>query len=275
MDLQTMLKKVKQKQYKSKREFHDDLDLIWSNCFTYNAADVSGTHIFIATRTNANNQNHPLRQCARRLKAKAESLLKNITDRKERTDPVIPLELGHPQSHPGPMSVRIRLNGATGGAHIVNGAINGHDRRSSIPSVNGVAFAHTSLSRASPPIGVARVRHVVSRSSPTSTLTRSPSEIPFADSPALVRTQEGMTLFNTIDKDLEYVLKNIAAEKPKAELMNALMELAPPYDYYEGMDDPVVKTEPDVVEHLGVEVGEKRKPYVPPCFLGTSFINPL
>ncbi|KAG2339623.1 Bromodomain-containing protein, partial [Suillus weaverae] len=37
MDLQTMLKKVKSKQYKSKREFADDLDLIWSNCFTYNA----------------------------------------------------------------------------------------------------------------------------------------------------------------------------------------------------------------------------------------------
>jgi len=82
-----------------------------------------------------------------------------------------------------------------------------------------------------------------------------------------------MTLFNTIDKDLEYILKNIGAEKPKAELMNALMELAPPYDYYEGMDEPVVKTEPDVVEHLGVEIGEKRKPYVFPCFLCTRLIN--
>jgi len=40
MDFQTMLKKVKQKQYKSKKEFKDDLDLIWSNCFQYNAAEV-------------------------------------------------------------------------------------------------------------------------------------------------------------------------------------------------------------------------------------------
>lgn len=40
MDLQSMLKKVKQKQYKSKREFKDDLDLIWSNCYTYNATEV-------------------------------------------------------------------------------------------------------------------------------------------------------------------------------------------------------------------------------------------
>lgn len=42
MDFQTMLKKVKQKQYKSKREFKDDLELIWSNCYTYNATEVLG-----------------------------------------------------------------------------------------------------------------------------------------------------------------------------------------------------------------------------------------
>jgi len=40
MDFQTMLKKVKQKHYKSKREFKDDLDLIWANCYTYNASEV-------------------------------------------------------------------------------------------------------------------------------------------------------------------------------------------------------------------------------------------
>lgn len=40
MDMQTMLKRVKQKHYKSKHEFKDDLDLIWNNCFTYNAAEV-------------------------------------------------------------------------------------------------------------------------------------------------------------------------------------------------------------------------------------------
>ena len=40
MDFQTMLKKVKQKTYKSKREFKDDLELIWTNCYTYNASEV-------------------------------------------------------------------------------------------------------------------------------------------------------------------------------------------------------------------------------------------
>lgn len=162
------------------------------------------------------------------------------------------------------MSVRIRLNGSSG-THIINGAMNGRDRRS-IPSVavNGVGFTHSS---ASPPIGVARPRHSVSRSSPTSTLTRSPAslqDIPFAETPALLRTQDGMTLFNTIDTELERILHSFGAEKAKNELMNTLIELAPPYDYCEGIEDPVVKTEPDVVENLGVEVGEKRKPYVYP-----------
>lgn len=45
MDFQTMLKKVKQKHYKSKREFKDDLDLIWSNCLTYNADEVRTAHV--------------------------------------------------------------------------------------------------------------------------------------------------------------------------------------------------------------------------------------
>ncbi|KAI0312192.1 hypothetical protein OF83DRAFT_1250680 [Amylostereum chailletii] len=99
MDLQTMLKKVKQRAYKSKAEFKDDLDLIWANCFTYNATE-----------------NHPLRLCASRLKLKAERLLKYITDRKERADPPIPREFALP-NHALP-----KLNG-----------INGHHRTPSLP----------------------------------------------------------------------------------------------------------------------------------------------
>ena len=36
MDLGTMTKKLKALQYKSKQEFVDDINLIWSNCFKYN-----------------------------------------------------------------------------------------------------------------------------------------------------------------------------------------------------------------------------------------------
>ncbi|KAF8636847.1 hypothetical protein AX17_003221 [Amanita inopinata Kibby_2008] len=257
MDLQTMLKKVKQKQYKSKREFQDDLDLIWSNCFTYNAAE-----------------NHPLRQCTKRLKVKAESLLRNITDRKERTDPVIPPELGHSQSvlpPSGPMPVKIRINGSGPGTHLTNGAINGRSRRSSIPtSVNNVhhTLHHTTppCMRRSPTTANARPRPSGSKASApmlarsTTSLRR---DIPFPESPALIRTQEGMSAFLTIDKELDQILRNRNSKTSKDELMERLIELAPPFDYCESMEDesfiPVIKTEPDSVDGLVAEIGDKRK----------------
>lgn len=91
MDLQTMLRKVKSKHYKSKKEFKDDLDLIWHNCLTYNASPVGISQPAWTELTVC--QEHPLRQCARRLQIKSEKLLKNITDRKERADPHIPTDL--------------------------------------------------------------------------------------------------------------------------------------------------------------------------------------
>lgn len=45
-----MLKKAKQKQYKSKRDFKDDLELIWSNCKTYNAQPVGSLFsVYVST----------------------------------------------------------------------------------------------------------------------------------------------------------------------------------------------------------------------------------
>lgn len=41
MDLATMSKKVKQRLYKSKRDFADDLGLIWDNCLKYNTGKVA------------------------------------------------------------------------------------------------------------------------------------------------------------------------------------------------------------------------------------------
>ncbi|KAL5476500.1 SPT7_4 [Sanghuangporus weigelae] len=77
MDLQTMLRKVKQKQYKSKAEFQDDLDLI----------------------------------CAKRLQQKANRLLKNITDRLDPPVP-FPIDAVHPRMPNGVM-----VNGHSGHSH--------------------------------------------------------------------------------------------------------------------------------------------------------------
>jgi len=41
MDLATLLKKVRQQSYRTKKAFSEDLDLIWSNCLLYNSHPVS------------------------------------------------------------------------------------------------------------------------------------------------------------------------------------------------------------------------------------------
>ncbi|KAG1789577.1 hypothetical protein EV424DRAFT_1338564 [Suillus variegatus] len=147
MDLQSMLKKVKSKQYKSKREFADDLDLIWSNCFTYNATE-----------------DHPLRQCAMRLKKKADRLLKNITDRKERIDPPLPAALSQPPHSASPVAMRPNATAR--------------------PKINGTAYTH----RRSPSLTV-----------PQSSKQR--MDLPFADSPALERTPYGMAAFRALESE--------------------------------------------------------------------------
>jgi transcriptional activator SPT7 len=57
MDIGTMLKKLKQLQYKSKKEFVDDLSLIWTNCLKYNQ-----------------DQNHPLRKKALYMRKETDKL---------------------------------------------------------------------------------------------------------------------------------------------------------------------------------------------------------
>ncbi|ORY84451.1 hypothetical protein BCR37DRAFT_386601 [Protomyces lactucae-debilis] len=67
MDLGTLMKNLKNLQYKSKKEFQDDVFLIWQNCLTYNA-----------------DPNHPLRKHAYAMRRKSEQLLgmvPNITVR--------------------------------------------------------------------------------------------------------------------------------------------------------------------------------------------------
>ena len=143
-----MLKKVKQKAYKSKRDFRDDLELIWSNCYKYNAAE-----------------DHPLRGCVDRLRVKAEKLLRYITDRKERTDPPIP---NHQYHH-----------------H--------HQAGRAIPKVNGVK-----------PLA---------------------KDAPFQETPALVRTPEGMASFLALDKGLsvgdEKVLEQLRSSTDPASPMDS------------------------------------------------------
>ncbi|KAF2869189.1 transcriptional activator spt7 [Massariosphaeria phaeospora] len=63
MDIGTMMKKLKQLAYKSKKEFVDDLMLIWSNCLKYNADPL-----------------HPLRKKALVMKKETEKLVPLIPE---------------------------------------------------------------------------------------------------------------------------------------------------------------------------------------------------
>ncbi|CAN6603828.1 transcriptional activator Spt7p [Trichomonascus vanleenenianus] len=63
MDLNTVMKKLKGFQYKSKKEFVNDIMLIWDNCFTYNT-----------------DPNHFLRVHAHAMKRKTENLIPLIPD---------------------------------------------------------------------------------------------------------------------------------------------------------------------------------------------------
>ncbi|KAF2225235.1 hypothetical protein BDZ85DRAFT_194318 [Elsinoe ampelina] len=63
MDIGSMIKKLKGLQYKSKREFVGDLQLIWSNCLTYNA-----------------DPNHPLRKKALAMRKETDKLVPLIPD---------------------------------------------------------------------------------------------------------------------------------------------------------------------------------------------------
>lgn len=111
-------------------------------------------------------QNHPLRQCATRLKAKAEKLLKNITDRRERLDPPIPSDVSR------------------GGTPKLNGnGLNGH------AVVRSRSIAFTKSPSPSKPLG-----------STTATARR---DAQFPDQPAIVRTAEGMAEWLHLDQELD------------------------------------------------------------------------
>lgn len=63
MDLGTILKKVKTQQYKTKKAFGDDMTLIWDNCLEYNSY-----------------VEHPLRRSANILRQRTDHLLQFVTD---------------------------------------------------------------------------------------------------------------------------------------------------------------------------------------------------
>ncbi|KAI6007732.1 hypothetical protein F5J12DRAFT_830397 [Pisolithus orientalis] len=238
MDLQTMLKKVKQKHYKSKREFKDDLDLMWSNCFTYNST-----------------KDHPLRLCAIRLKKKAERLLMHITDNRDRIDPPVP---GEPSHHTTRPVARLKLNGLTP-----------HDNKDRDTTPNDL--------RSQLP-GTASTRHTTNGhsnrlSSTCTTESRPRKQVSFADSPALIRTQQGMSAFRDLDLGLAQLLDatDFQMGEPGPSTLSHARRLADRLRHHvmppEVVDDEDaysdINTDSDVKMETLSDTGEKRKLMAP------------
>ncbi|TKY88787.1 hypothetical protein EX895_002418 [Sporisorium graminicola] len=72
MDLGTMQKKVKSGQYKNKKQFAHDLNLIWDNCLLYNS-----------------DPSHPLRRNVQFMRRKADHLLEFISDKSDVKDALV------------------------------------------------------------------------------------------------------------------------------------------------------------------------------------------
>ena len=167
-----------------------------------------------------------MRQCATRLKVKAEKLLKNITDFKERADPVIPGEV--------PVrGVTPRVNGVS---------LNGSGRR------HGSMFRSPSPTKQSAPLpGQSK---------------KIQRDTAFPDSTALVRTQAGMTTFIELERAVDDYLTRQPEPDPSdpavVQLKERLLRFACPAD-----DDGegALSADPSLSTIDG-EIGVKRKLYV-------------
>ncbi|KAI5986876.1 hypothetical protein EDD15DRAFT_2470606 [Pisolithus albus] len=247
MDLQTMLKKVKAKQYKSKREFKDDLDLMWSNCFTYNSTEVPSPSLSSSpTSPPPLPQDHPLRHCAMRLKKKAERLLMNITDRRDRVDPPVP---GDPSHHSTRPIARPKLNGLT--PHDRDRDITPTHILPTLPGATSSRHATNGRSTRPPSIAEAKPRKQVS----------------FADSPALIRTQQGMSAFRDLDLGLAQLLDatDLQRGEPGPSTLSHAQKMAARLRHYTvspEVDDEDAysdNADSDVKMEALSDTGEKRK----------------
>jgi transcriptional activator SPT7 len=183
--------------------------------------------------SNLDAQNHPLRLCATRLKAKAEHLLKYITDRKERTDPNVPVDLSAPMSgRRAPSHPPTKLNGINGHVHALSFL------PSRPPSSNDSRTGHRLTPALTPP------RRVRGQS--------------FEESPAITRTAEGMAAIRELDQSLDAVL-SAPGPSSQAEALNALLR-----SYVGESDsdaDGEADSDPEGMALDGV-TGDKRKLFV-------------
>ena len=155
-------------------------------------------------------------------------MLKYITDRKDRLDPSIPSGL------PSPTGIaRPRINGN-------NGYLGGHSSHTRSPSFTLGPKSSTPTSSS------------IHKPSFPIHLKRAPRDIEFPDTPALIRTGEGMVTFLNFDLQL-------GLSDPRSDLAHKLRDLAPIVEY-EDESASDIRSSDDSAMIVGASAsGDKRK----------------
>ncbi|KAH7334716.1 hypothetical protein B0J17DRAFT_88252 [Rhizoctonia solani] len=179
MDLATMSKKVRTKQYRNKAEFITDLNLIWDNCLTYNAHPT-----------------HPLRRCANTLRKRTSILSEIIQDPADRSAPLTLRKMPSLRRRSVVDDSDDDYHSPSGGKlmnkpRALNGGMNGVDKTVNGNGVHGRA--------SSTPESDVPMRPVIQRSGKS---RRPLPEESFSDRNAITRTQDSMSQFASLDKEL-------------------------------------------------------------------------
>ncbi|CAE6388165.1 unnamed protein product [Rhizoctonia solani] len=179
MDLATMAKKVRTKQYRNKAEFIADLNLIWDNCLTYNAHPT-----------------HPLRRCANTLRKRTSILSEIIQDPADRSAPLTLRRMPQLRRRSLVDDSDDEYNSSSGTkpinkSRMLNGGVNGVDK---LVNGNGVNGRLSSTPESDVPIRPSAQKSRGSR--------RPLPEESFSERSAITRTQESMSQFASLDKEL-------------------------------------------------------------------------
>ena len=199
MDLQTMGKKVRQRMYTTKKQFSDDLYLIWENCLTYNSDPVCGQlpHKSGGVVLTCLAQNHLLRRFARNMKTQTDHVLARIPDRRERTmESLIETFKFEPKPVPKPQIIA----------------------SSSPPNVNHVPrqLVSDDSSPLAAPTPTPLTNGKASHSGPLTEVSKASGDIivPKQDRlkhrPTLERTAEGMNIFTSLDAEMDAYIAGLS-----------------------------------------------------------------
>ncbi|GAA5922636.1 SAGA histone acetyltransferase complex subunit SPT7 [Sporobolomyces koalae] len=213
MDLATLLKKVRQQSFRTKKAFAEDLDLIWSNCLLYNS-----------------HPDHPLRANAQALREKSHQLLEFITDPVMNQRNLLAASLGPldrrngsflactPDNEDGDADAESDDDRSRRGVserifHGLNG--DGRDGTDS-----------PAQSRSQTPGMVEKQLHRKASRGPLARISASPAppalvQLPFEERPALVRTAHTMNDFLVLEAELSRLERSDFKPVPTSSVLPA------------------------------------------------------